>query len=265
MAPDTIEPERGDRARTAEYFSRLADTYGDGAYYGSRRAAVMRAIASELDTAHDVLDLGCGNGEYLREFACAPVSMLVGADLTFEMIATARARVPVARVVRADASVLPFQGARFDIVFCSHVLQFVGDDLDLTLDEITRCLRPGGALIATLPGDSIVRREIESLLGAERYAEFAQLVFRRGSRRNRAGHEERFRSAFERSKLDFTTRHAPFTISWPDIVQWIRIRWIPVVPESDRGPIEPILAEISSTARERTFSMVESLAIGRKS
>ncbi len=264
MTPDAIEPERGDRARTAEYFSRLADTYGDGAYYGARRAAVMRAIASELETARDVLDLGCGNGEYLGEFARAgALTLLVGADLTFEMLAAARAKVPAARVVRADASVIPFRGARFDLVFCSHVLQFVGD-LDPALDEITRCLRPGGVLIATLPGESIVRREIEAMLGAERYAEFARVVFRRRARRDRAGREERFRTAFERSKLVFTTRQAPFTISWPDIVEWIRIRWVPVVPESDRAAIEPMLAEISATASERTFSMIESLAIGRK-
>jgi SAM-dependent methyltransferase len=264
MTPDTIEPERGDRARTAEYFSRLADTYGDGAYYGKRRAAVMRAIATEVNAARDVLDLGCGNGEYLREFARAGAStMLVGADLTFEMIATARARVSAARAVRADASVLPFRRERFDLIFCSHVLQFVGD-LDLTLDEIARCLRPGGTLIVTLPGDSIVRREIESMLGPERYGEFAELVFRRRARRDRAGREERFRAAFERSRLVFTTREAPFTITWSDVVEWIRIRWIPVIPESERGAIEPMLAEISARENERTFSLVESLAIGRK-
>lgn len=264
MSPDAPEPERGDRARTAEYFGRLAATYGDGAYYGARRAAVMRAIAGELNAARDVLDLGCGNGEYLREFARAGAStMLVGADLTFEMLAAARARVPAARVVRADANATPFRNERFDLVFCSHVLQFVGD-LDLALDEIVRCLRPGGVLIATLPGDSIVRREIEAMLGAERYSEFAQLVFRRRARRDRTGREERFRAGFERSKLVFTTREAPFTITWSDIVEWIRIRWIPVVPESERAAIEPMLAEISATADQRTFSMVESLAIGRK-
>jgi ubiquinone/menaquinone biosynthesis C-methylase UbiE len=264
MTPDAIEPERGNRARTAEYFSRLADTYGDGAYYGKRRAAVMRAIASDIDAARDVLDLGCGNGEYLREFARSSSSrMLVGADLTFEMIATARVRVPEARVVRADASVLPFRSERFDMIFCSHVLQFVGD-LDVTLHEIARCLRPGGALIVTLPGDSIVRKEIEAMLGPERYAQFAERVFRRRARRDRAGREERFRTAFERSKLKFTTREAPFTISWPDVVEWIGIRWMPVVPESERAAVEPMLAEISATAQGRTFSLVESLAIGRK-
>jgi ubiquinone/menaquinone biosynthesis C-methylase UbiE len=264
MTPDAIVPERGDRARTAEYFSRLANTYGDGAYYGARRAAVMRAIANDLVAARDVLDLGCGNGEYLHQFArSTSLRILVGADLTFEMIATARERVSAARVVRADATFLPFRSGRFDVIFCSHVLQFVGD-LDRTLDEIVRCLRPGGALIATLPGDSIVRLEIESMLGSERYAKFAELVFRRRTRRDRAGREERFRTAFERSKLNFTKREAPFTISWPDIVEWIGIRWIPVVPESERAAIEPMLAEISATANARTFSLVESLAIGRK-
>ncbi len=56
----------------AEYFGRLADTYGDGAYYGNRRSAVIDAIAGEIANARDVLDVGCGNGAYLTKFVEAP-------------------------------------------------------------------------------------------------------------------------------------------------------------------------------------------------
>ena len=59
-------------SQIAAYFSRLSDTYGDGAYYGNRRKAVLEAIAPEFADAREVLDVGCGNGAYLTKFVAAP-------------------------------------------------------------------------------------------------------------------------------------------------------------------------------------------------
>ncbi len=55
----------------AQHFSLLAKTYGDGAYYTRRRIAGLAAIAPELEAAGSILDLGCGNGAYLRDLAGA--------------------------------------------------------------------------------------------------------------------------------------------------------------------------------------------------
>ena len=65
-----MDPNATSRPRTpsniAEYFGRLANTYGDGEYYGNRRRAVLEAIAGEIADAREVLDAGCGNGPISR-------------------------------------------------------------------------------------------------------------------------------------------------------------------------------------------------------
>src|SRR5258708_32335088 len=70
--PREVDSGEASRPRTlsnvAEYFGRLAGTYGDGAYYANRRRAVIDAIAGEIANARDVLDVGCGNGAYLTKF-----------------------------------------------------------------------------------------------------------------------------------------------------------------------------------------------------
>ena len=92
---DPIERSRDRRpSQIAEYFSRLADTYGDGALYGNRRSAVIDALAGEIANARDVLDVGCGNGAYLTKFVGAPgVRTVTGIDLTFDTLLSARNRV----------------------------------------------------------------------------------------------------------------------------------------------------------------------------
>ncbi|MGC2443491.1 class I SAM-dependent methyltransferase, partial [Candidatus Binatus sp.] len=86
MAPDETSRPRT-ASNVAEYFGRLAGTYGDGAYYGNRRKAVIEAIAPEIADAREVLDVGCGNGAYLTKFVeAAGVRTVTGIDLTFEML-----------------------------------------------------------------------------------------------------------------------------------------------------------------------------------
>jgi ubiquinone/menaquinone biosynthesis C-methylase UbiE len=131
---DPIESSRDRRpAQIAEYFGRLADTYGDGAYYGNRRSAVLETIAPVIAKARDLLDVGCGNGAYLTKFVAAPGDRRVtGVDLTFDMLLSARNRVGAkCRLLCANVSRLPFKPESFDFIFASHVLQFIADaDLD---------------------------------------------------------------------------------------------------------------------------------------
>ena len=122
------KPERPADA-VAAYYDRLAPSYGEGELFAARRAAVLTAIAAEVENARAILDLGCGNGTYLAEFAVrVPAALVVGADLSPAMLSAARARIGApTTVVRTDAIALPFRSARFDLVFMSHVLQLVHD------------------------------------------------------------------------------------------------------------------------------------------
>src|SRR5690349_6188727 len=92
----------------------------------------------------DVLDVGCGNGAYLRRIPGA-----IGMDLSLGMLDTAR---PTgAPLVNGDAQALPFAGASFDTVIAPHMLYHV-PDRRLAARELRRVLRPGGVCVAVTNG-----------------------------------------------------------------------------------------------------------------
>ena len=56
----------------------------------------------------------------------------------------------VAMGVQTDAALLPFSDTSFDAVFIFDVLEHIEGD-DAVIEEIRRVLRPGGALLITVP------------------------------------------------------------------------------------------------------------------
>jgi SAM-dependent methyltransferase len=253
-------------AQIATYFGRLADSYGDGNYYGNRRRAVLHAIAAEIAAARDVLDVGCGNGAYLANFAAAPgIRTVTGVDLTFDMLVSARSRVGAkCRLLRADTLELPFKTASFDFIFASHVLQFAAD-VEGVVAEFARCLGRGGVLIATGQRDDSVRQTLGAIVGPDRWREFREVIFQRAQRREAdAGPKDRYRRAFDTAGLRVEERAAPFTVSWPDIDEWIRIRWMPLIAADQRERADAMLAELATLGAPRTLAQHEPLVIGRR-
>jgi ubiquinone/menaquinone biosynthesis C-methylase UbiE len=265
MAADETALDRRP-SQIAAYFSRLSDTYGDGAYYGNRRRAVLEAIAPEFVDAREVLDVGCGNGAYLTKFVAAPGSRRVtGVDLTFEMLLSARNRVGApCRLIRANVAQLPFKRQSFDFIFASHVLQFVADVEDVVTDFV-RCLQPGGVLIATGQRDDGVRQMLSVIVGEERWREYREVIFRRAARREAdARPKDRYQNAFVKAGLRVEERAAPFTVTWADIDEWIRIRWMPLIPEGERERAEVMLGELAKMGASQTLTQHEPLIIGRR-
>ena len=93
-----------------------------------------------------VLDVGCGGG-LTCEFLAQRGAQVCGIDLSVPSIEAARAHADSQSLAidyrpgRAEA--LPYPDARFDAVVCVDVLEHVSD-LDLTVREICRVLKPGG-------------------------------------------------------------------------------------------------------------------------
>ncbi len=116
----------------------------------SHNLRVMDALVIDRDDR--ILDLGCGHGRSLTELATrARMGRVVGADSSELMVEIAvqrnRALIEAARVdvVLATVESLPFPDDVFDKVLCVHVLYF-WNDLDVSLREIARVLKPGGRL-----------------------------------------------------------------------------------------------------------------------
>jgi len=252
-------------SNVAEYFGRLAGTYGDGAYYGNRRNAVLDAIAGEIAEARDVLDVGCGNGAYLTKFVeAAGIRRVTGIDLTFEMLLSARGRVGAkCRLLCANVAQLPFKAASFDFIFASHVLQFAAD-VEGVVGEFARCLQAGGVMIATGQRDDSVRQMLSAIVGPERWREYSEVIFRRAARREAdARPRDRYQNAFVKAGLRVEERAAPFTVTWADIDEWIRIRWMPLIPEGERERAEEMIGELAKVGAPEIVTQHEPLIIGK--
>lgn len=118
-----------------------------------------------------VLDVGCGAGGATRAAARAVGAdgMVVGVDPSPEALARARALtdpdLPVA-YVQGTAERLPqIPDRSFDCVVMSLVLEQV-NDLERTLAEAHRVLRPGGRLVASVMAFDRLRPMDASLMGA---------------------------------------------------------------------------------------------------
>jgi ubiquinone/menaquinone biosynthesis C-methylase UbiE len=103
--------------------------------------------AAEIEPGCTVLDICTGTGEVAVAAlpVIGPSGILVGADISPEMVKSARARVnhPGFWPVAADGQALAFRDGCFDAVICQLGLQFFPDPAR-GLAEFRRVLRPGG-------------------------------------------------------------------------------------------------------------------------
>lgn len=92
-----------------------------------------------------IVDVGCGIGTVLAELIELGADP-VGVDVSEEMVAQARTRVPEATVVVGDAISLPLEAGSVDGYRAERVYQHLAEP-DLALIEAARVLRPGGRVV----------------------------------------------------------------------------------------------------------------------
>lgn len=102
----------------------------------------------EISPGDRVLDVGCGPGNFTRDFAdAAGDGLVVGIDASAAMIAAGTKRGGGDNLVyiRGDACSLPFDDEEFDAVCCIGVIHLLDDPMK-SLAEQVRVLAPGGRL-----------------------------------------------------------------------------------------------------------------------
>jgi ubiquinone/menaquinone biosynthesis C-methylase UbiE len=115
----------------------------------SRLSVPDLLAAARVARACRVLDVASGTGEAasLALPIVGTAGFVVGADISLEMAASARARLddPLYWPVNADGQALPFKDAAFDAVICQLGLQFFPDPA-AGLSEFRRVVRAGGTV-----------------------------------------------------------------------------------------------------------------------
>ena len=114
------------------------------------RAAESEAL-SEHRWQHPVLDLGCGDGAFVRTIF--DQSLEAGLDLSLRQLHRAAHKGCYRHLCLASGSYLPFADQSFATVLSNCVLEHSADIASI-LSEVARVLRPGGELVFTVPSEN---------------------------------------------------------------------------------------------------------------
>ena len=149
--------------------SRVRRTFGDrAARWGTIRESFISegrsdrrlrdsAIRAILESDRDVLDIGCGTGGLLIDFARTTRGRVVGVDASFEMLGSALERIGTSvpdrevSLIWAPAERVPLPDQHFDLITAELLLHHVRRP-QRALREMARLARPGATIFAQVPG-----------------------------------------------------------------------------------------------------------------
>src|SRR5450432_4167245 len=138
-----------------------------------RRRVVVRLARQYAQGAKEILDVGCGQGELLREVSDAiPGANVHGADLSEQSLIDSRRRNPTFDLFELNLTHERFAEqysarlAAFDFVVCSEVLEHIPDH-ELAARHLLTLLRPSGVAIVTVPGGKM--SAFDQVIGHQRH------------------------------------------------------------------------------------------------
>jgi ubiquinone/menaquinone biosynthesis C-methylase UbiE len=133
-----------------------------------------------LKNTDNVLDIGCGNGYVMSLFAKQCNCMFTGVDISRDIIRVAIQR--NRKMIRAgrfsffnhSADSMNFDSKRFDKIYSINTVYF-WENLDKTMQEIYRVLKPDGLFVNTIFTNATLSKFSHTRYGYKRY-EVEQLV-----------------------------------------------------------------------------------------
>jgi pseudaminic acid biosynthesis-associated methylase len=145
--PETPQKQRwsGDFGRDYTDRNTLSGAQVDALYqanYGVPRRELNETFLLDIPRHARILEVGCNSGNQLLLLQEMGFTNLWGAEVQSYALELARSRLQSAQLAQASALDLPYENARFDLVFTSGVLIHISPaDLPRALDEIHRCAR----------------------------------------------------------------------------------------------------------------------------
>lgn len=125
-----------------------------------RRAARLRRLAR----GDDFLDVGSNFG-FMVEAAARQGFRAIGVEVNRTLVGAARAQFPDRSFVAGSLEEQQFGARRFDVVYCSEVIEHTADPR-LFLTQLAAVMRPGGLLYLTTPHIREYRKRRFAKMGA---------------------------------------------------------------------------------------------------
>ena len=113
----------------------------------------------KLENGQLLLDMGCGEGRHSIGALLETPANVIGLDLSFEDLNTAKSRLNDFDLSGCDTFCafgvgniknIPFENASLDAIVCSEVLEHV-DSPKESIQELVRVLKPGGIMALSVP------------------------------------------------------------------------------------------------------------------
>jgi ubiquinone/menaquinone biosynthesis C-methylase UbiE len=111
----------------------------------------------QLSAASQVLEVGCGTGNYIHAIADIIGCTCYGSDPSKGMLEKAQTQGPGVNFSLGSAEQLDSPESAFDLVFCVDVIHHVNDRLAF-FREVQRVLKPGGKLCVATDSEEIIRK-----------------------------------------------------------------------------------------------------------
>jgi 2-polyprenyl-6-hydroxyphenyl methylase/3-demethylubiquinone-9 3-methyltransferase len=124
-----------------------------------RWSLLSATLARHAAAGARVLDLGCGEGPFVRMLSGAGYRA-AGCDIAQGAL-TRAGKGAYARI--GDTLALPFRDSAFDAVWCTEVIEHVMEPLRL-LSEASRVVKPGGVVVTTTPYHGLLKNIAIALL-----------------------------------------------------------------------------------------------------
>lgn len=101
-----------------------------------------------------ILDVGCGTANYIRQLKMLGYSDVYGVEPDIQQFQHDKPGC----VSLGDSNSLPFVGYAFDCIYIFGILHHLRntEEYRRTMDEVDRCLRPGGVIIILEPSNDFV-------------------------------------------------------------------------------------------------------------
>lgn len=159
--------------------NRIREFY-DSTYYRDATAGAtipghLMRLARRLGIrpGHQVLDVACGTGGWLRAVA-AHGATPVGIDLSEKAVAACRTVLPGAELQVGPAERLPFADGRFNVVSCLGSIEHFVDPL-AALREMVRVARADATFVLVVPNAGFLTRRL-GLYGGTHQAAVREVV-----------------------------------------------------------------------------------------